>query len=169
MTLERDALVEEAIVRVEGMMAERRRQFCAQPLSRGVSMVQLFILMTLHESGPWTISEIAGMLQVAAPSASAIVDRMEEHELVRRSRSETDRRVVHVEIAEAGREAVGAIMGVRLEAMRGIFTSMTDAEIEAVVGGLRAVGDALARSQVSEPEVDAEAAEHSRLLTMTSG
>jgi DNA-binding MarR family transcriptional regulator len=129
------------------MMVERRRQFSAQPLHRGFSMVQMYILMALQERGALTMSEVALLLQVAAPSASAIVDRMEEHDLVRRIRSESDRRVVRVEIAQAGRDAVQRVMGLRAEEIRAFLDTMSAEELETVVAGLRTVRTAVARSR----------------------
>lgn len=145
MSGDRVPMIDEVVARVEALMAERRRRLCSQPPHRAVSMVQIHILMALQERGALTVSAVAGMLQVAAPSASAIVDRMEEHGLVRRSRDRTDRRVVHVEITDAGRDTVRDVMGVHLEEMRTFLATMTAGELAAVLAGLRAVCTAMAR------------------------
>lgn len=145
----RQQLIEETIGRVDQILGRRRRQFCAMPLFRGMSMVQVYLLMVLRESGPRTVSELASLLQVAAPSASAIVDRMEEHELVHRVRDSVDRRVVHVEIAEHGRAVVEQLSGVRQEEMRGVLQVMTDDELSSVVQGLRSLEAAVQRMEDS--------------------
>lgn len=152
MSGERQAMMDDIVNRVDGLMAERRRQFCAHPLHRGVSLVQMYILMALQERGPMTMSEVAALLQIAPPSASAIVDRLEEHGQVRRARDEVDRRVVRVEIAESGRHVVGSLMGVRQEEMRGLLAGMSDEELEAVHAGMLAVCNAIARSRAGEDE-----------------
>jgi len=130
-------------------MSYRRRAFCSQPQLREVSMPQVYILMTLRERGPLTVSELASLLDVSAPSMSAILDRMEEHEFVRRVRNMVDRRVVHVEIQDCGRAMVEDIMGAGRDMKLRVLSAMTDAELEDVVGAVRAVGNALARLNAS--------------------
>lgn len=157
MNRSRDALMEEALSQIDVLMSYRRRAFCSQPQFREISMPQVYILMTLRERGPLTVSELASLLDVSAPSMSAILDRMEEHEFVRRVRNTVDRRVVHVEIQDRGRAMVEDIMGAGRDFKQRVLSSMTDAELEHVIGAVNAVGNALARLNGS-PERNVEIA-----------
>jgi len=144
-TTSRDILIAQAVTHVDALTAYRRRAMCAQPQHRHVSMPQFYILMTLQERGAMTVSELAHLLSVSAPSASSILDRMEEHGLVERVRDAVDRRVVHVGVAEQGRRMMEEMMGLKREQLQRLLESMTDVELEHVVEGAAAVDRALSR------------------------
>lgn len=65
-----------------------------------LSMAQVQVLMTLQSCGESTISNLAAKLQVSPPSASAMVDRLEDKGLLHRKRSTKDRRKVVVRLSE---------------------------------------------------------------------
>src|SRR5947209_7798484 len=136
MTAPPEALVEEALARIHGLMSHQRRAFCSQPLHREVSLPQLHILMMLQEQGRMMVSELANALCISTPSASSIVDRMEEHGLVQRTRDVADRRVVHVEISDHGRSVVEEMGGVRRDQLQALFRTMTDVELRHVICGV---------------------------------
>jgi len=53
--------------------------------------------------GPRRMSELADVVEISSASLTGIVDRLEDRGLARRVRSDEDRRVVTVELTEAGR------------------------------------------------------------------
>ena len=65
-----------------------------------LSMAQVQVLMTLQSSGDSTISKLAEQLQVSAPSASCMVDRLEDKGFLHRERSTEDRRKVVVRLSK---------------------------------------------------------------------
>jgi DNA-binding MarR family transcriptional regulator len=89
----REELTAEAGRRLESLMKLRRQALCNHPLPRAISLPQLSVLLTLKERGPMTVSDLATMLSISPPSASALADRMEEHGLIERERDAADRRV----------------------------------------------------------------------------
>jgi len=141
----RETLIEEALARIDALSARRRRMLCEQPLHRDVSLPQLYVLMLLQERGRMMVSELSGELHISMPSASSIVDRIEENGLVERTRDDIDRRVVHVELTERGRALVEEIMGLKREAVQGLLGAMTDEELTDVVRGAEALERALTR------------------------
>ncbi len=68
-----------------------------------VSQPQLTCLLALHEYGPLPISKLAKYIMVKPSTATGIVDRLEEKGLVTRQRSLLDRRVVTIELTDAGK------------------------------------------------------------------
>jgi len=68
-----------------------------------VSQPQLTCLLALHEYGPLPTSKLAKYVMVKPSTATGIVDRLEEKGLVIRQRSVLDRRVVTVELTDAGK------------------------------------------------------------------
>lgn len=65
-----------------------------------LSMAQVQMLMTLQSCGESTISHLAEQLKVSPPSASCMVDRLEDKGLLHRERSTEDRRKVVVRLSE---------------------------------------------------------------------
>jgi DNA-binding MarR family transcriptional regulator len=138
-------LIDEAVAQIEALMSYRRRAFCDQPLTREVSLPQLHVLMRLQESGPTMVSELAHALGTSIPSASSIVDRMEEHGLVDRVRNEIDRRVVHVAISERGQAVVEEFGGPKRVQLQRLLSTMSTDELHDVIRGAEAVYNGLER------------------------
>ena len=65
-----------------------------------LSMAQVQMLMTLQSCGASTISNLAEQLKVSPPSASCMVDRLEDKGFLYRERSTQDRRKVVVRLSE---------------------------------------------------------------------
>jgi DNA-binding MarR family transcriptional regulator len=68
-----------------------------------ISPVQARMLATLRDGAP-TINELAAQLDLDKSSVSGLVDRAERRGLVRRVRSQLDRRSVRVRLSDRGRE-----------------------------------------------------------------
>ncbi len=78
------------------LAAEGNRSVCGE-----LSVNQMHALMLIQKRGKVSISELALLLGVSAPSASAMVDRMVEKGVLTREPSTTDRRRMDVRIAPA--------------------------------------------------------------------
>jgi DNA-binding MarR family transcriptional regulator len=77
-----------------------------RPQDRGspqCSAPELRALQTLGRTGRLTMSELAGGVNVPLSTASRIVDRLVDKELVERTHVAGDRRVVHVRFSRRGR------------------------------------------------------------------
>lgn len=68
-----------------------------------VSAPQLNCLLALYENGPLSPSQIARYIMVRSSTVTGIIDRLEQKGLVRRTRVSPDRRVITIELTEAGR------------------------------------------------------------------
>jgi MarR family transcriptional regulator, lower aerobic nicotinate degradation pathway regulator len=71
----------------------------------GLSLVQIRLLGILRDRTP-TMQQLASLLELDKSSVSGLVSRAEQRGLVARVPSTTDRRVVLVELSEAGRALV---------------------------------------------------------------
>ena len=67
-----------------------------------VSAPQLNCLLALYENGPLPASQIAKLIMVKASTVTGIIDRLELKGLVRRVRNSPDRRIINIELTEAG-------------------------------------------------------------------
>ncbi len=69
-----------------------------------ISAAQLNCLLAVHENGPLPPSQIAKYMLVKSSTVTGVVDRLEQKELVKRVRNSTDRRVITIELTEAGNQ-----------------------------------------------------------------
>ncbi|THB74901.1 MAG: MarR family transcriptional regulator [Desulfobulbaceae bacterium] len=69
-------------------------------LAGDLSPAQVHMLLKVQEQGESTISDLAGLLEVSPPSVSAMADRLVEKNVLVRTRSDRDRRVVVVRLSE---------------------------------------------------------------------
>lgn len=132
-------LITEAMERIDELVSYQRRAFCAHAPHRELSLPQLFLLITLQERGALTVSALADLLGVTAPSASALIDRMEERELVARERDAVDRRVVHVAITDAGHTLLDEMVGMRRDRLRQVLSRMEPEELQHVIAAVQAL------------------------------
>lgn len=68
-----------------------------------VSAAQVNCLLSLYENGPLPPSQIAKHMMVNSSTVTGIIDRLEQKGLVERSRVSLDRRVITIELTEAGK------------------------------------------------------------------
>ena len=76
-----------------------------------LSVPQMHAVKALRSRGEVTITQLAGILKVSPPSASAMVDRLTERGILTRERSREDRRKVVVRIAPEVAEDIANIEG----------------------------------------------------------
>lgn len=113
---------------------------------------QLSVLHRLGFNGPTRISKLAGDEGVRLPTASNTVNQLEKRDLVRRVRSEDDRRGVTVELTDFGRaelERVGAERTRSLAQMLGTLDDGALHQLDSLTGVLNELARAYAASAPS--------------------
>jgi DNA-binding MarR family transcriptional regulator len=93
-----------------------------------ISRTEVGVLATLSE-GPRRITQLAMTEALAQPTVTQLIDKLEGRELVSRSRSEEDGRVVLVEITTAGAEALEGVRKLIRANMREALVDLPDAEL----------------------------------------
>jgi MarR family transcriptional regulator for hemolysin len=74
--------------------------------STGLSFGQMNLMLHLHYRGPVEVSGVSEVMQMTAPGASQMVERMVQQGLVARSEVPGDRRVRLVALTDEGRKVV---------------------------------------------------------------
>jgi DNA-binding MarR family transcriptional regulator len=110
-----------------------------QWLRGSLSLVHLNVLTVLEAGGPLSMSKLAEALDVSVASATGIVDRMEQRGLVERRREPDDRRVVLVHPTKTGAAVFDDLAQERRKHLAGLLDRMTDAELQGMLVGLRAM------------------------------
>lgn len=65
---------------------------------------QLWVIKILKESAPMKVSDLSRRMYLNPATMVGLLDRLEAKELLKRTRSEKDRRVVYIELTDQGRE-----------------------------------------------------------------
>lgn len=74
------------------------------------------------------MSDLADCAHTSQASITGIVDRLEEHGLVERSRPDDDRRVVQVAVTAKGREALASAHTALVSRLEEVVSPLTDEE-----------------------------------------
>jgi DNA-binding MarR family transcriptional regulator len=131
-------LVDQIVAEIGPLIARRQRFMARAWCRQEVSMVHLHVLLLLDTEGPLSMGRLAENIDVSLPSATGIVTRMEERGLVRRLHGEDDRRLVMVQLSEAGRSALEEADYFRRQHITHAVRSMSHAQLTNL---LRAVRD----------------------------
>jgi DNA-binding MarR family transcriptional regulator len=99
----------------------------------------------LLDGPPRGTRELADLLGVRSPSATALVDRLETAGLVRRVPHGTDRRRVRVEPTDDGRARTGAVLAPLLAELDALAARLAPDEQQLVAEHLHAVAGVLRR------------------------
>ena len=94
------ALEKEILKEYLAVTHEISRQFRDHYGKVNLTFPQAMVLSLLETEGTMPISALAEQMGSANSTISGVVDRLERMDLVRRKRSEMDRRVIYVEVTE---------------------------------------------------------------------
>jgi MarR family 2-MHQ and catechol resistance regulon transcriptional repressor len=114
-----------------------------------LNMQELRVVEFLGNEGPRMMREVAGHLSVAVNSVTTIVDNLESKALVRRQRSQEDRRVIRAELTDSGRQIYQSLVEVNLRLFRSMLGALTEDEQEIFMVLFRKIARA-GRSQVPQ-------------------
>ncbi|HEY2637508.1 MAG TPA: MarR family transcriptional regulator [Solirubrobacteraceae bacterium] len=92
----------------------------------GLSLSQLNLLRPLAQGGPRPVGELAELADVAAPTATRMLDCLERDGLVSRAQATHDRRVVTVELTDGGARVLGAKLDAVLAHRRELFAELEE-------------------------------------------
>ena len=109
-----------------------------------ITVTQYRLLAVVASAGSRTIGEVAALLGVAQSNASRHCDRLERLELLRRTRSAEDGRVVLVDLTDSGREVVDLVTAVREREIGKVVEQMSARDSQAAVAAVRAFNCAAA-------------------------
>jgi DNA-binding MarR family transcriptional regulator len=105
-----------------------------------LSRTEAGVLGTLRD-GPRRITELATTEALAQPTVTQLVDKLEGRELVTRSRSDTDGRVVLVEMTAVGREKLEEVRQEIRANMREALAALPDEDLTELVHAAETLGN----------------------------
>jgi DNA-binding MarR family transcriptional regulator len=109
-----------------------------------VNASQAAALLVLAEHGPQRMSHLARFLLQQTQTTTDLVDRLERRGLVRRTRHDTDRRVVLVELSETGQDSLKEIRDAMWSVAQEAFGDLSEQEINQLTKSMHRVRDVAA-------------------------
>jgi DNA-binding MarR family transcriptional regulator len=100
---------------------------------------ELRIVDILGKKGPSMMTELAEQAMLSLSTVTGIVDGLVEKSLVRRERSEEDRRVVRVELTEEGTKMHQQSLEFRMKLVHSMLTSLNRNEQDAFIDLFRKI------------------------------
>jgi MarR family 2-MHQ and catechol resistance regulon transcriptional repressor len=97
--------------------------------AKGVTTAQYGILLESMRSGPLMLTELSDLIFRSNSTITALIDRLEADELVKRLAHETDRRVTLVELTPAGRDLMERIRGPHRAALADMLACLSPEEM----------------------------------------
>ncbi|MDG4655692.1 MarR family transcriptional regulator [Ectobacillus antri] len=91
------------------------------------------VLRALYTKSPQMASQIASEVNVTSSHITAVTDRLVRKELVIRKRSDSDRRIVYLEITEKGKGVARELEERRRQYYKERFAQWSDEEMRMVV------------------------------------
>jgi len=108
-----------------------------------ISAAQLNCILTLYEYGPLPPSKIAQHMMVKSSTVTGVVDRLEKKGIAERMRNSPDRRVIIIQLTEAGKKlAQNAPPPIQQKIIDGLKQT-EKAKIEQIVRSLNMLTDML--------------------------
>jgi DNA-binding MarR family transcriptional regulator len=117
----------------------------------GLTNAQWVPLLKLHMGCASTVAELARECDLDAGSMTRLLDRLEAKQLCRRVRSSDDRRVVNIELTDAGRAAAKEIPNILCHVQNAHLAGFSVEEWQTLQGYLRRI---LATAQTLQASVD---------------
>lgn len=112
----------------------------------GFSHSRWLLLLHLSRNDGCTHRELAQSMGIEAATLVRLVDHMEREGLLRRRGSETDRRVKHLHLSDAGKKAVVNIRSYAADLRAEVLAGLSPAEIKTALGVLNNI-----RSKLGTP------------------
>ncbi|WP_248925188.1 MarR family winged helix-turn-helix transcriptional regulator [Paenibacillus hamazuiensis] len=114
--------------KLERMSRQVQRKFIAEwnaisPMN--LSLPQVALLQALSREGIYKVSDLAEVVCITTGGLTLICDKLEEKELIERTRDEVDRRLVYISISPKGRKVVQSIQGLKGELVSRMFEGIT--------------------------------------------
>lgn len=117
----------------------------------GLTGPQVWAMKVLAESAPIRVTDLSRRMYLHPSTVVGILDRLEQHAQVKRTRSEKDHRVVTVSLTAKGRETASKIPRIAQGLLLKGLKELSDGELQTTSEGLRRLVDILGVEEMPPP------------------
>jgi len=149
-----DAISDELLGELEDSMVRLARLISSRHVAGEsacedwINPSQMMLLRAIETHGELKMAEVAALLAIKPPAASAMVDGLERQGYVHRAVSAEDRRVTHVGITEAGQSALEHTERIRREHMRRFLSLLAPEDIRNMIRIQQTLIDAIDAGEI---------------------
>lgn len=133
---EKEMIIADIIDNIRRVFQAVNEQSKRAELATGLTGPQLWTIKTIAESGPIKVSDLARKIYLHPATMVGILDRLEAHGIVVRTRSQEDRRVVQVDLTDAGRKLVANSPRVAQGMIVSGLEPLSKSRLEGIASGL---------------------------------
>jgi DNA-binding MarR family transcriptional regulator len=146
-------LEDEIIANFREALAELRCLGSERMHRAEMSMSHFHLMSMLDRHGSMAMSRIADLLGVSVSNATGLIDRIEERGLVERIRVPEDRRVVHVQLTDKGRQTLHEVELFKEDMIHGILNRLDERQLRRVAAAMSDLRGAVVEALSSDPSV----------------
>ena len=118
-----------------------------------ISMTHFHLLSMLERHGSITMSRIAELLDVSVSNATGLIDRIEERGFVERVRVPNDRRVVHVQLTDKGRQQLHEVELFKEDMINAVLARLDERQLRRVAQAMADLRGAVVEAISADPSV----------------
>ena len=124
----------EELINIILSKSEQLEEFLKQKSDlKNLTARQLHCIELIHEMENPTLSELAEGMRITKPSASVMLDRLEEHGFIQKIKSDEDRRSAHVHLTDKGDRAAHLHVDLHKEFAGRLTANLTESEKDILV------------------------------------
>ena len=112
-----------------------------------LTTAQIKLLTCFSDKDTHSMTELSISLAVSMPTITAMVDRLETANMVKRERNSVDRRVVQVRLTSAGKRELKKLSTIRKEEMEKILMNLSEKEMNTFLGSIELVARLLTKAR----------------------
>lgn len=106
----------------------------------GIATSEFAVLEALYHKGKQTVQQISNAVLINSGSITYVIDKLETKNFLERKHCKDDRRVVHIEITDTGKEFMDIIFPKHQKAIEEIFEDINTEERQLIIDILKRVG-----------------------------
>ena len=106
----------------------------------GLSPSEFGVLEVLFSKGRQLVGELGSLILLTSGSMTYVIDKLQERGLVQRRPCPGDRRALHVELTDQGRELIARIFPQHAEEVRRLMGGLTQEEQQIATAMLKRLG-----------------------------
>jgi len=148
--LEESSRIEEMLTAIKRIVSLIKQNFERDFKKMHVTQSQILVMRVLNQYGDMKMSDISRELDLSNSTVSGIIDRLVEKKIVKRKRSEEDRRIVMISLAEEYCKPVKKQLNAFALKMRRTLSTATEEDLDSIMQGLEKLERILEESQESE-------------------
>jgi DNA-binding MarR family transcriptional regulator len=119
------------------LVVSERTAYMTHAHQRSLSLAHMFLMAKIHAHGPIAMTRVAELIGSGLPTATGLINRMEERGLVRRDHDTRDRRVVLVSLTDRGAADIAALNDARRQRLCAAIDQLSGKDQAALLKGIR--------------------------------